>query len=73
MSKSSKSPLSSSRQDQVLAGLLPEPLRLALNFFVAVFFVASFAATIVIFLWCAHYFLPGRVCAFCRGFSSSHL
>jgi hypothetical protein len=50
MSKSSKSPVSSSRQDQVLAGLLPEPLRLALDFFVAVFFVGSFAATIVIFL-----------------------
>jgi hypothetical protein len=50
ISKSSKSPVSSSRQDQVLAGLLPEPLRLALDFFVAVFFVGSFAATIVIFL-----------------------
>ena len=30
MTKSSKSPVSSSRQDQVLAGLLPEPLRLAI-------------------------------------------
>lgn len=50
MSKSRKSPVSSSRQDQVLEGLLPEPLRLALDLFVAVFFVGSFAATIVIFL-----------------------
>lgn len=33
-----------------MAGLLPEPLRLALDLFVAVFFVGSFAATIVIFL-----------------------
>jgi hypothetical protein len=31
-------------------GLLPEPLRLALDLFVAVFIVGSFAATIVIFI-----------------------
>jgi hypothetical protein len=50
MTKSSKSPVSSSRQDQGMAGLLREPLRLALNFFLAVFFVGFFRATIVIFL-----------------------